>query len=368
MAEPMSRATELQKLLSQNRQDLGQRVADIPKTEDNLRAGLFENDQTLNSLRQNQQAKILEMYQHDKTLAQQYANPESNLYLKDPYQRELARSTQFQGTAGELGSINNLIQSRRDVLGDTLDKAMKLAQYGVQAKQLENQLMQQEFENEMKMQSSGGELDSLLSLPELQALNLPYGTTKRQAAQLGLTPSSIGKMSATEQTKLNAWQATGSVLDRIEQAYQTNPNISGTIPGLETTAAKGQFGSNIPIVGGLISNLSQNIGSGMVDPNALQMDASLNTLRSSVTNALSRSGSNTNQETISQYVPTIYDTPKVFKQKLIAARNLINSQVESIAGTTNQYMQSLGGVNGLQPPSYFVPDQGVTATDYYQGE
>lgn len=142
---------EYQNLLGQKRKDIGQRIAAIPQTEQQLRGTMF-SDSTLQGLRGQEQAKIKELWEHDKRLAEQYANPESEVYLEDPYAREQARATQFQGTVGELGDIQQDIGTRRDVIGDALENAMKLLQYGVEAQKFEYSALTDELNSAIKLE------------------------------------------------------------------------------------------------------------------------------------------------------------------------------------------------------------------------
>lgn len=137
--------------MSQKRQEIGQRYAEIPDIESKTRESLFGNDQVLKGLQGNETSKIQELYGHDKVLADRYANPQSEGYLEDPYAREKARAMRFQGTAGELSDIQNQIQTRRDVIGDALERAMKLINYGLEAKKLEMEGLKDEFDKKMQL-------------------------------------------------------------------------------------------------------------------------------------------------------------------------------------------------------------------------
>lgn len=142
----------IQKAISEKRQDIGQRYADMPALESKTRADLFGNDATTNSLRANETAKIKELYDHDKRLADTYANKESPNYMADPYAREKAAAMQSQATAGELSTIQGQIGQRRDILGDALEKAMKLLSYGLEASKFEYSGLQDELDTAMKLQ------------------------------------------------------------------------------------------------------------------------------------------------------------------------------------------------------------------------
>lgn len=141
----------LMKLMAEKRTDIGTRYAEMPNIEAKTRESLFGNDPVLNNLRTNETSKIQELYSHDKVLADQYANPQSQSYMADPYSREKARAIHFGKTAGELSDIQGNTSKRQDVLGNALEKAMKLLNYGLEASKLEYSGMQDEFDNKMKL-------------------------------------------------------------------------------------------------------------------------------------------------------------------------------------------------------------------------
>ena len=148
----MADIANIQKALSEKRQEVGQRFASIPNIEAGIRSDLFGGDQTLKSLRGNETDKIKELYNHDKRMAETYANPESASYLADPYAREKALSMQSGATAGELSDIRGNISTRKDVLGDALEKALKLLNYGLEASKLEYSGLQDELDTAIKLQ------------------------------------------------------------------------------------------------------------------------------------------------------------------------------------------------------------------------
>lgn len=133
-------------------QDLSKYTMDIPNIQKTLREDLYGNDNVIDSLRSNEADKIKELYQHDQNLADRYANPSSEGYIEDPYVRAKATAQRSQATAGELGTLQNQIAKRSDVLGSALEKAMQLLNYGLEAKKLEYAGIQDEFDNKMKLE------------------------------------------------------------------------------------------------------------------------------------------------------------------------------------------------------------------------
>lgn len=179
----------LNNLITQKRTELGQRIASTPQVEGQYREQLFGGDKQLSSLYSNEEAKIKELYDHDKRLAT-YADPNSSTYLADPYQREVARAKQHQGTVGELADIQTQRSKRKDVLGDALDRAMKMMEYGLKAQELEYEGLQKDRDFKQRQKESGTAGDGSGSLTDLfNAITGLQGTAKEA------TPKATGKTS-----------------------------------------------------------------------------------------------------------------------------------------------------------------------------
>lgn len=112
-------------------------ISGLPAVNQALRSALYEREKTLPALESDYEGKIQELYTADKRYAERYANPESEMYLEDPMQRQALVSGQKADVRGELGSILNLIQQRSQVLGSALDKGMELYKYGLEAQKAE---------------------------------------------------------------------------------------------------------------------------------------------------------------------------------------------------------------------------------------
>lgn len=142
---------ELQKKISGKRQELGQRYAEVPDIETRIRADLFGNDKSLQTMRENENAKIKELFEFDKGLATTYQSPVPG-FVDDPSSVARYGQQQLRERAGELADVQKGIANRRDVLGDALERAMKLANYGLEAKRLEIQALQDEFDDQLKLE------------------------------------------------------------------------------------------------------------------------------------------------------------------------------------------------------------------------
>jgi hypothetical protein len=119
--------------IAQARQDVGQRIAGIPKFETDLRTEVYGQEQAIPSLRNQISDKIRGLYDADKRAADVYANTQSPMYIRDPYQREKYLSTQHQAELGSIQGLQNLLAGRQDVLGNAIDKGLQIYQAGLEA-------------------------------------------------------------------------------------------------------------------------------------------------------------------------------------------------------------------------------------------
>lgn len=155
---------KIQQLISQNRQDLTQRMAQMPS---NIAPPNFAKDDQIVARQREKEQKIMEMYEHDRRLADTYANPQNEMYLEDPYAREKARSMQSQASAAEILNINRAMQEREATLTADYERAMKEQEMAFKLKELEGRLLQNELENALKIQQLAAEKSEGAALPNL---------------------------------------------------------------------------------------------------------------------------------------------------------------------------------------------------------
>ena len=160
----------ISKLLQQKSADYGQSQAKFAGLEPSLRSQMFGNDSVTNTLNAQESSKIAELFSHDQNVATQYQqNPQLSTSpsgrVLDPYARELATSNRYKGTAQDLTSIRQGQQTRRDVIGDSLQNALKLAQASLDMKKQELEQLDKDrafawdvyqFKNPQKTGGSGG--------------------------------------------------------------------------------------------------------------------------------------------------------------------------------------------------------------------
>jgi|WetSurSiteA1Bulk_404760.scaffolds.fasta_scaffold18764_2 hypothetical protein len=137
--------------IAQNRTDVGQRIANLPQFETNLREQVFGADQSIPSLRTQISSKVNALYDVDKRMADVYSNPNNPMYIRDPYQRDKYASTQHQAELGTIGDLQNMLGSRQDILGNAIDKGMKIYQAGIDAAKFEQESLLSELDAAIKV-------------------------------------------------------------------------------------------------------------------------------------------------------------------------------------------------------------------------
>ena len=140
--------------IAQARQDVGQRIAGMPQFQTNLSEAVYGKEQALPSLRTQASDKVKALYDLDKRAADRYANPTSNMFIKDPYAREKLMSTQHQNELGGIQDLNNLIAQRQDVLGNAMQKGLDIYKAGIDAQKFEYQSIMDELDAKIKIDAA----------------------------------------------------------------------------------------------------------------------------------------------------------------------------------------------------------------------
>ena len=158
----MADYSEIQRLLEKNRQDIGKRGAEIP--------GIYNKyapstDPEIAAARAAQADKVRELFAHDSQLAQTKFQPQAAPgatvsgappetppeMILDPLIGLKAANTQTMATANEAIDIGQNIVKRKDFLGESLDKAMKLFMVGIEMKKAEREALSEEFDDLLKL-------------------------------------------------------------------------------------------------------------------------------------------------------------------------------------------------------------------------
>jgi hypothetical protein len=140
--------------ISQARTDIGQRIAGMPQFSTNLSEQVYGKEGALPSLRTQASEKVRALYDTDKRMADRYANPASEMYMKDPYARRKLTSAQHQQGMTEIQNLNNMIANRQDVLGSAIEKGLEIYKAGIDAQKFEYQGLMDELNMKMKIDSA----------------------------------------------------------------------------------------------------------------------------------------------------------------------------------------------------------------------
>jgi hypothetical protein len=149
---------QLQSQLAAVREQYGQRVAEYPQYYENLRQQTYGQDQILPKLRQTKDDAIMQLWDVDKRLADRYANPESEMFIRDPYQREKIAAGQHQSTLGLVSGATRLEEQRTSVLEDALERGVKIYELGLNALEREHSMLNTELDNLLRKMSLDAQL------------------------------------------------------------------------------------------------------------------------------------------------------------------------------------------------------------------
>ena len=142
--------------IAQARQDVGQRIAGLPQFETDLRTRVYGEEQAIPSLRGQIGTKIQELYDADKRAADVYANPQSPMYMRDPYQREKTITQQHRQELGSLQALQNMLAGRQDVLGSAIDKGLQIYKAGIEASQWQHGALLDELSSSLAISKARG--------------------------------------------------------------------------------------------------------------------------------------------------------------------------------------------------------------------
>ena len=140
--------------ISQARTDVGQRIAGLPQFETDLREEVYGKEQAIPSLRGQISDKIQGLYDADKRNADVYANRQSPMYMRDPYEREKYISGQHKQELGSLQGLQDLLAGRQDKLGSAIEKGLQIYQAGVDASKFQHSSLLDELNASISIQKA----------------------------------------------------------------------------------------------------------------------------------------------------------------------------------------------------------------------
>lgn len=268
------------KLLQEKSASYGQSVANFANIEPKLREQMFGNDSVTNNLNSQEKSKIDELFSHDQAVANQYQTPPAAGQILDPYIRELQLTNRYRGTANDLTDIRQGQQKRRDVIGDSLQNALKLAQQSLEMKKLELDQLKEDrdfawevYKEKNRGGGGGGGGDVAQSL-----FNSIMGLQQKvQAAKPGAEPYTTNRRIQDIQTK-TVKQANGSKIKmsgkdqliadlqkqfgtkKLSLTYNKNGTITATPLGAKQGYMERSEGDALDMAGGYEGMLKKLAG------------------------------------------------------------------------------------------------------------
>lgn len=227
----------INQLLQQKSQDYGQSQAKFATVEPTLRAQMFGNDDVTNNLNTQEKSKIDELFSHDQTVANQYKTPPAAGQIIDPYIRELQLTNRYRGTAGDLTDIRQNQQKRRDVIGDSLQNALKLAQQSLEMKKIELDQLSKDrdfawevYKEKNKGGSGGSSGQSTAQALFNSILGLQSKVQAAAPAKSGTTVQKVGQKGQTKATLMSQIQRQNPG-SQVHYTFNKDGTISYSVVG-----------------------------------------------------------------------------------------------------------------------------------------
>jgi hypothetical protein len=153
----MADTNQLYQNVAQSAQDVKNTYAGLPTFETNIRENLVAPDVTLNSALGGYTDKVAELFAHDKQIADNWSTSQvpTNLqpegFMEDPYAKSMASASLYAQKGKETASALNLYETRKNFLGNIVDKALKVYEAGIKGKEMDYQAAKDEFDNALKL-------------------------------------------------------------------------------------------------------------------------------------------------------------------------------------------------------------------------
>lgn len=155
----------------QLREEHGQRLAEWPAKEAEARKSLYGKETILPAVQQTRDQAISQLWETDKMLADRYANPESEMFIRDPYAREKLVAGRHQSVFENVASLTTAAEGRRNILEDALERGVKIFQLGLEAQEKEYGML-------------GTEFNEMLNLIQVAQAQTEKGKTKKKETDL----------------------------------------------------------------------------------------------------------------------------------------------------------------------------------------
>ena len=132
---------------------LAETTRNMPQTATDLRNTMIQNDPITPELSGQYSDAIMQLYAHDQQLGEQFSNPQGEAYIEDPMARDRAIQASRGPMVGNIGYLNQMIGTRREVLKSAAEKGLETLKYGLAAQELELKYAEAALERAQKTKS-----------------------------------------------------------------------------------------------------------------------------------------------------------------------------------------------------------------------
>lgn len=153
----MADVNQLYQNVAASAEDVKNTYAGLPTFESNIQQNLVAQDPGLTSSLQGYTDKVAELFAHDKQIADNWSTSQvpTNLqpegFMEDPYAKSMASASLYAQKGKETAKALNLYETRKNFLGNIVDKALKVYEAGIKGKEMDYKAAKDEFDNALKL-------------------------------------------------------------------------------------------------------------------------------------------------------------------------------------------------------------------------
>lgn len=153
MADPLN-TNQLYKNIADKAGEVKSAYLNQPTFQSNIQASVVGGDATLNSTLNNYADKVSELFAHDKSLSTTVTGADTGIapegFVENPYNRAMKSADLYAQKGSEVASALKTYETRKNLLGDLVDKAVKVYEAGISGKEMDYKQAQAEFDNAYK--------------------------------------------------------------------------------------------------------------------------------------------------------------------------------------------------------------------------
>jgi len=288
-------------------------IQGAPAARQNMGEQLMASEGSITPLAQDRGKMIEMMFNADKDLAQKYTTQGSQYQIENPMAREAAISGAENTMWGAVASLNTQIGARKAVLGDVVDRGMKIYEAGLQSKQMELDNLYRQMELNDRAAQRAQDMEWKRQQADTEQM--------RWETETGLKYGSGQKLSSGAQSKLNDWDAAERQLDEVIKLYGEMKKKGVDVGPIQGNVTR--------LIGGY-SDIARN-------PDLDRLDQAVSTLQLMIEKPLiGTQQSVAEMAKVARFVPNITEVGGRFQSKLSNLSGYIGKQklaIQSGGGT-----------------------------------